>query len=81
MKRTPRSGQSNLPVPKPSKSSPASAKSTLSKGGPHTRSAEDISRRVQISVAGTPASPQRRAVSPGTPQRRSLLPSPSKLQI
>ncbi|KAL4219131.1 hypothetical protein ACF0H5_021713 [Mactra antiquata] len=76
MKRTPRTGQSNLPVPKPSKSSPANAKSTLSKGGPHTRSAEDISRRVQISVAGSPVSPQRRAISPGTPQRRSLLPSP-----
>ncbi|XP_053381516.1 centriolin-like isoform X4 [Mercenaria mercenaria] len=76
MKRTPRAGHSNLPVPKTSKGSPGNAKSTLSKGGPHTRSAEDIPRRVQLSVAGGPPSPQRRAISPGTPQRRSLLPSP-----
>ncbi|XP_060590560.1 centriolin-like [Ruditapes philippinarum] len=80
MKKTPRAGHSNLPVPKSSKGSPNNAKSTLSKGGPHTRSAEDIPRRVQLSVAGGPPSPQRRAVSPGTPQRRSLLPSPVTVQ-
>ena len=76
---TPR-GHSNLPVPKASKGSPGNAKSSLSKGGNIARSAEDIPRRVQLSVSGG-ASP-RRAMSPGGVQRSSLVTrgSPGKLQ-
>lgn len=77
-KSTPRLGHSNLPVPKASKGSPGNAKSSLGKGSNIARSAEDIPRRVQLSVSGGPS--PRRAMSPGMSQRSSLASrgSPSK---
>ena len=69
-KSTPRLGHSNLPVPKSSKGSPGNTKSSLGRGGNIARSAEDIPRRVQLSVTGG-GSP-RRAISPGGVQRSSL---------
>lgn len=71
-KSTPRLGHSNLPVPKTSKGSPGNAKSSLGRGSNIARSAEDIPRRVQLSLSGGGPSP-RRAMSPGGPQRSSLV--------
>ena len=76
MKKTPsRGGQSNLPVPKTSRGSPGNSKSVLNGRGSHSRSSEDIPRRVQLSYGnGGTKSPQRRAFSPGN-EARLVVPS------
>ena len=76
MKKTPsRGGQSNLPVTKTSRGSPGNSKSVLNGRGSHSRSSEDIPRRVQLSYGnGGTKSPQRRAFSPGN-EARLVVPS------